>query len=173
MAKGRKILVLVGLLSLALLTWPPAGSAQYLGEVIWTATITQKETGPVVPPETATLTAGLTRVGGNYYSLQGLVTGIPYPVVLSGGGVLSGDTLILTSSSGQKEEAHTTKAGSVVYLAINRTTLNGEFFEVGAKFNTVSRTFQSQYTAGTLTRTGGISTLGMSFPGANNLLLGK
>lgn len=173
MAKGRLLLVLTGLLNLALLTWPPAGSAQYLGEIIWTVTITHKESGPVIPPETATLTAGLTRGGGNYYSFQGLVTGTLYPLVLSGGGVLSGDTLLLTASTGQQEEMDNSKSGGVVYIEVNRTTLNGTFFEVRTKFNTVSRSFQNQYTAGTLTRTGGISTLGMSFPGANDLLLQK
>lgn len=155
---------------LTLLTLADKAAAQYLGEIIWTATITHHETGPVIPPETTTVTVGLTRTGGNYYSFRGHVAG-SYPTILNGGGVLLGDTLCLTGSSAQQEEFDHRNSGGVVYIELNRTTLNGTFFEVRTSFNTVGASFGNHYTAGTLTRTGGISALGMSFPGATGLLL--
>lgn len=149
---------------------PQAGLAQYLGEIIWTATILERETGPVSPPQTATGRIGITRVGGNYYSVQGYVESAD-PMVFSGGGVLIGDTLYLTCTSSQRHTDESWRDAGTIHIELNRNTLGGEFYDIGRDFNTSNRQFMDRYTRGTLTRTGGISTLGLAQPAASMLLL--
>lgn len=170
MTKRFSVLLLLLGVGLFPLTLAQPAAAQYLGEVIWTATITETETGPLTPPSTIPIKAGITRVGGNYYSVQGQsLTGDPY--VLSGGGVLLGDILYVSCATSQRATNTTWRDTGVLHAEVNRLTLNGAFYEVGRDFDPTYRLFKDHYAAGTLTRTGGISTLSISLPGKDLLLL--
>lgn len=166
----KKMMVLLVVGSWLGLLLPQAGLAQYLGEVIWTATILEKETGPVTPPITATGRIGITLVGGNYYSVQGYVEA-PDPMTFSGGGVLIGDTLYLTCASSQRHSSESWRDAGTIHIELNRNTLSGELYDIGRDFNTETRQFMDRYTRGTLTRTGGLSTLITGKTSANMLLL--
>lgn len=164
-------LLILGL-GLLLLTPPQPAAAQYLGEVTWTATITETETGPLTVPLTITIKAGITRVGGNYYSVQGQsLTSNPY--ILSGGGVLLGDILYVSCATSQRSNSTSWQNSGILHAEVNRITLNGSFYEIGRDFDPTYRLFKDHYAAGTLTRTGGLSTLTSSLPGPGLLLLDK
>jgi hypothetical protein len=123
----------------------------YLGQTTWTGTITASTDSPEALGKSFTITGGITRVGDIYYLFQGYRT-VPQdnPHVFSGSGVLLNGQLTLTCSS-----SHLSTDGDrntdVMNITLNQSDLNGSFFAVGHHF---TGTFEQNYNAGTLTRTG-------------------
>ena len=157
----RKAVVCVFLVSwgLLILGAPAVVATQYLGETIWTVSLTQDEYGP--KSQTFTMTGAITRAGGTYYTMQGYtIAPGDGPYILSGGGVLIGETLYLnlTGTRLHTDSPDNWRDSSVVQFQINKTTLNGTFFEVSHDFKLSSTgpspIFGNKFAAGTLTRTG-------------------
>ena len=128
----------------------------YLGKTTWTFTITdstdESEIGGSI-----TCTGGISKVGDEFYIFQGYII-VPNdgPVVMSGSGFMSGNTLTLTLCVSQFHTSNSWRDGSVLHISIDKTTLDGTFYEIGYDFNTDpdDRIFDNRYSAGTLTRTG-------------------
>jgi len=94
----------------------PLQASQYLGEVTWN--------GLDDEGFAFTVKAGISRVGGSYYEIQGQVLNTPEGLgIFSGGGVLVGDNVIcsltLTLAS---------KSVLIMQVTINKTTNNGTFW---------------------------------------------
>lgn len=94
----------------------PLQASQYLGEATWNGL---DEHGFAF-----TVKAGISRVGGSYYEIQGQVPNTPEGLgIFSGGGVLVGDNVIfavtLTLAS---------KSSLIMQITINKTTNNGTFW---------------------------------------------
>ena len=159
MKKKAVVFVFLVSLGLSILGAPSVVAAQYLGETIWTVSITQDEYGP--KSNTSIMTGAITRAGGAYYTMQGYANPPgDAPFILAGGGVLIGQTLYLTLTASQ---LHTNSPDnwrdtSVVQFQLDKTTLNGTLYEVGHDFKLSSAgpspIFGSQFAAGTITRTG-------------------
>ena len=135
------------------LTIPNAMADTYLGQTTWTVEISESSSNP--PGVTLTLTGGITRVGGTYYLFQGYV--LPpdgdLPFVLSGSGVLIGKNLLLTLTTSQEHTSSWRDTG-VLRATIDKTSLNGSFYEVRTDLDLSDKTFHREYSLGTLTRTG-------------------
>jgi hypothetical protein len=152
-------LVVMASVCLLILGVPGQGAAQqYLGETTWTVSITQNKHGTVSPPETFTFTGAVTRMGGTYYTVQGYAT-VPSdnPDIVSGGGVLIGNTVYLTLTHSLLH-TDTNRDSAVLHLELDKATLNGTVYDVGHDFDTAtegpSPVFSDHFSAGTLTRTG-------------------
>ena len=180
MKKKAAVCVFLVSLGLSILGAPAVVAAQYLGETIWTVSLTQDEYGP--KSQTHTMTGAITRAGGAYYTMQGY-TIVPgdEPLILSGGGVLIGETLYLnlTSSLLHTDSPEDWRDSGVVQIQINKTTLNGTFYAVYHNFKLSSTgpspIFGSGFAAGTVTRTGPAINLtpGASMGSTSLLLLEK
>jgi hypothetical protein len=135
-----------------------AGSVNYLGKTTWSVTITD-DNKPEKIGAIFTMTGGISKVGDEFYLFQGYVSqGTDGPFIMAGSGVMIGNTLFFTLSESQKHTSSTWRDSGVMHVTIDKTTLNGTFFDIGHDFNTDagSRTFDQRYTAGTLTRTGAV-----------------
>jgi hypothetical protein len=147
----------------------------YLGKTTWTVTITD-HTDPSAIGQTFTLTGGISKVGDEFYLFQGYVTFIADdPIVLSGSGFQTGNTLIFTMCRSQGHNTGSTQQywrdGGVVRASIDKTTQNGSFYDIGHDFNTNTRAFRQRFTAATLTRTGAPIPMGASLAPQQLLLL--
>jgi hypothetical protein len=169
-------LVVIASACLLILGAPGLGAAQqYLGQTTWTVTKTQDKHGPVNPPQNFTFTGSITRMGGAYYTMQGYVN-VPAdgPFIAAGGGVLLGNLLYLTLSTSQRHVG-TDRDSRVLHLELNKTTLNGTYYEEGRDFDTAtagpSPVFSDHFSAGTVTRTGPAINLTPGAPAATSLLL--
>jgi hypothetical protein len=94
----------------------PLQASQYLGEVTWD--------GEDAEHHTFTVKAGISRVGGSYYEVQGQVPDSPEGLgIFSGGGVSVGDNVIFSV-------AMTLASQSVIIMQItmNKTTNQGTFW---------------------------------------------
>ena len=124
------------------------------------------------------MTGAITRMGGDYYAMQGYVNATgDGPVIFSGGGVLIGETLYLTLAATQQHTSNDWLDTDVIHVQLNRTTLNGTFYGVGHDFKTSSAGpspfFDSRFTEGTFTLSGPAILLGTSMVAPNSLLLLK
>jgi hypothetical protein len=100
----------------------PLQASQYLGEVIWN--------GQDADAHTFTVKAGISRVGGSYYEIQGQVPDSPEGLaIFSGGGVLVGDNVIFSVSM-----TLATQSTSVMQVTINKNTNQGTFWIRDASF---------------------------------------
>ena len=134
-----------------------AGSpVNYLGKTTWTINITDSTQQSDIGMS-GTLTGGISKAGAEFYLFQGYII-VPNdgPVVMSGSGFMSGNTLTLTLCVSQFHTSNSWRDGSVLHISIDKTTLDGTFYEIGYDFNTDpdDRIFDNRYSAGTLTRTG-------------------
>jgi hypothetical protein len=173
MKKGTVALVIIGTVWVLLLGSPSRGAAQFLGESVWTVSITQTEHG--AKSQTFTMTGAITRAGTSYYTMQGYVN-VPGdgPFILAGGGVLISDTLYLNLNTTQFHTDNWRDTG-VMQVQVNKNTLNGSFYEVGRDFDVNSAGtnpfFDSRYTSGNITRTGPLINLVPGTGGSLSLLL--
>ncbi len=132
-----------------------AGFVNYLGKTTWTATITD-DTKPNKIGATFTVTGGVSKVGDEFYLFQGYVTvGTDGPFIMTGSGVLVGNTLVFTLSESQRH-TDTWRDGGVMHVEIDKNSQIGTFYDIGHDFDTKSstRVFDQRYTAGTLTLSG-------------------
>jgi hypothetical protein len=148
-AKSRKfILVLTSVIMSSLIMVSHATAMRYIGQVTWTATQTQNESGPITPINFP-ITVGISQMGGSYYIVQGIVN-LPSgaPVIISGGGQIVDSDLVLTMSGFRDDVPWV--AGSSVYVKVNKTSLNGILKVINNNFNPSTHMFNSSYVAGTL-----------------------
>jgi hypothetical protein len=151
-------LIMVASVCCLVLGLPGQGAAQqYLGETTWTVTKTKNQNGSITP-KSATLTAGITRMGGQFYTMTGSIDASPNGyVILSGGGVLIGNTIYLTLTTSQ-QRADAERDTSVLHAELDAATLNGSFYDVELDFDTstfgLNPVFPSKYSEGSVTRTG-------------------
>jgi hypothetical protein len=133
-----------------------AVSLNYLGKTTWTFTITDSTKQSDIGGS-ATVTGAISKVGDEFYLFQGYVI-LPDdgPVVMSGSGFMMGNTLEFTVSMSQNHTSNTWRDSSTGRLSLDRTTLNGTFYDIGHDFKTdpADRRFDGRYSAGTLTRSG-------------------
>jgi hypothetical protein len=172
--KGTIVLLVLAAVWLVILGAPSQGAAQYLGQSTWTVSVTQNEHGTV--SESATMTGAVPHVGGAYYTMQGYanVHG-DGPFILSGGGVLIGETLYLNLATAQLHTDNDWRDTGVMHVQLDKTTLNGTFYEVGHDFKLSSAgpspSFDTRFTAVTLTLTGARIVLSSNLAGPTSLLL--
>ena len=162
--------VILGILLLSVLVISNAWADRYLGETTWTVTITSSSDDN--PPEAITLTGGISRVNSSYYLFQGYVldpNSLDPPVILSGSGVVIDNNLILTLKVSQDHPSGWRDTG-VLRATLNRTTLNGTFYEVHTDLSP-DRTYDEGYNIGTLSRSGKTIPLNPVMAPINQLLL--
>lgn len=128
----------------------PLQASQYLGEVTWNCTDSLGHD--------FTMKAGLSRVGGSYYEIQGQAAMIPGdpPPIFAGGGVLVGTNLILTQTMTQMESKDDGYNNAIVMrVTIAQPTFTGTFWMVnhGGYDLTSGQFVGPTYTTGTLTCT--------------------
>jgi hypothetical protein len=100
----------------------PLQASQYLGEVTWD--------GQDEEAHTFIVKAGISRVGGSYYEIQGQVPNSPEGLaIFSGGGVLVGDNVIFSVSMTLE-----TKSTLIMQITINKNNNNGTFWIRDASF---------------------------------------
>jgi len=169
------IVLLAGLM--LVLTTPIWGEAapQFLGETSWTVTQSQSQSGSIVPPKTFTVTGGITRQGGSYYSFQGYtLVASAEPLIISGGGVLIGNTVYFTLTGSQKYNPG--RMSEVLQAKVDKNTLTGTYYSVQFDFDTSTigpNPFLAfYYVAGSMDRTGPPINLTPSAGAASMLLLG-
>jgi len=149
------VLALTSLLILGLnITGALGTNVNYLGKSTWTATVTQTTVQGVPVGTKFTITAGISKVGDEFYMMQGYVTtDTDGPFVISGSGFLMGTTLIFTCSESQQHTGVNRDSG-VMHFSINKTDWSGSFYDIGHDYDTAQGTFDSRYTAGTLVLSG-------------------
>ena len=123
-------------------------ASQYLGEVTWTYS------------GGGTIKAGISKVGGSYYEVQGQVANPNGTIIFSGGGALVEETLMLSAVSTQVE----TNAGgtyhnsTVLQISVDPVTYKGSLWMVTTWYNPAyNPPFGQSYDSGTLDKTGGPS----------------
>ncbi len=133
-----------------------AGAQSYVGKVCLMSTVTERQAGPVTPPELFAVEVDVTNLGGTMYAIAGAVADLPdQPALVTGIATVIGGEMYMNMTLTQ---AHT---DGWMDTGINRTKLNlatmtGTFYEVGHDFNTVNRTFDNtRYTAGTVSVSSG------------------
>jgi hypothetical protein len=151
-----------------------ASNVTYLGKTTWTATITDSFPDATKITGTFTVTGGISKVGDEFYLFQGYV--IPSgdgPFVMSGSGFMNGSTLVFTLSESQQHTSETWRDSGVMHIEVDKTNLSGTFYDIGTDFDTgPARTFGNhRYTAGTLTRSGGLIPLAPGLTASQLLLL--
>jgi hypothetical protein len=157
MKKATVTLFILAAVCMVLLSAPSRGLAQYLGESTWTSSVTYNKHGTA--SGSFSMTGAITRMGGTYYTMQGY-TILPNdgPLILAGGGVLIGETLYLNLTVAQQHTDNSWRDTGVLHLQLNKTTLNGTFYDVGHDFDTdsigPSPVFDSRFETGTVTLTG-------------------
>lgn len=157
--KKASIFVCTMVLLLVFLCVPGWGAPRYLGESTWTITITMDEDGQVSGSNTGTVKMAITQMGGSYYTVQGYLE-MPDdgPFILSGGGVLIGDTFYFTVTGSQKHTDSDWRDTDIMQIQMNKDTLNGTFYSVGHDFDEssagASPDFDTRFTSGTLTLAG-------------------
>ncbi len=144
---------------------PLQAAPQYLGEVTWNGTSAG---------HAFTMKAGLSRVGGSYYEIQGqatMATGDP-PTIFAGGGVLVGTKLILTVTATQIEKkGDTYNNTTVMRVTIAKSTFSGTFWMVNNWYDLTIKQFGHTYTTGTLACTSTVFPLVPNSQAATSLLL--
>ncbi len=156
---GRRISILaltaLLVLGLSIANAQAVNSVNYLGKSTWTVTITESTTVPSNVGATFTITGGVSKVGDEFYLFQGYVTaGTDGPFVLSGSGFLMGTTLKFTLSTSQEHTNSQWRDSGVMHVSMDKTTLNGTFYEVALHYDRGAKKFDQSFTAGTLVRSG-------------------
>lgn len=145
--KGALVLGIV-----ATTLFPAGAMAQtYVGKFCFSSTITERESGPVSPPETIPFVSqfDVTHLGGNAYALVGSIAIPDQPFVTTGlATVIGGD--IYANMTGTQSHPDSWRDTGVNHTRINLATLSGSFYEVGHDYNTSTRTWDDRYTAGTV-----------------------
>lgn len=138
---------------LALMLFPAAGAmAQtYVGKFCFSSTVTERETGPVSPPETFAIVSqyDVTHLGGNAYALVGSLAIPDQPFVTTGLATVIGSDIYVNMTSTQSHP-DSWRDTAVSQTRINLATLSGTFYEVGRDYNASTRTWDNRYTAGTV-----------------------
>ncbi len=129
-------------------------SVNYLGKTTWTATITDDTKAQKIGTS-FTITGGISKVGDEFYLFQGYVTaGTDGPFVISGSGFMMGTTLVFTLSESQEHTSDTWRDGGVMHVSVDKSSLNGTFYDIGHDFDQGTRAWDQRFTAGDLALSG-------------------
>jgi len=123
-------------------------ASQYLGEVTWTYS------------GGATVKAGISKVGGSYYEVQGQAADPNGTVIFAGGGTLVGGALMLSAVSTQVEtnSGGTYHNATTIQINVDPTTYNGSMWMVTTWYNPAyNPPYGHSYDTGTLIRISGPS----------------
>lgn len=149
-------------------------SVNYLGKTTWTVIITDDTDDAGNIGDTFTLTGGISRVGDEFYMFQGYVSlADDEPCIMTGSGVVVGNSLLLTLSESQTHNDSAWHNSGVMHVALDRSSLNGTFYDISNAFNTTTRHFHETFTSGTLSRTGPAIPLDVNLAPQQLLLLEK
>lgn len=148
-----------GFFSLVLLVFilfptPSAIAQSYIGTFCWSVTVTEKETGPISPPDTFLSKFDVVYLGGASYALQGKA--LPpgdNPAILAGTAHIIGSDVYMNLSLTQTHVSEPWRDTGAMQVKLSLPGLNGTFYEVGNDFNPSTRTFGPHYSAGTVTLT--------------------
>jgi hypothetical protein len=173
MRKMIAVLALSSFIVLGLVTSNAlAAGVNYLGKTTWTFTITDSTKQSDIGMS-GTVTGAISKVGDEFYLFQGYII-LPDdgPVVMSGSGFMTGNTLEFTVSVSQYHTSNTWRDSSTGHLSLDRTTLNGTFYDIGHDFKSdpADRRLDDRYSTATLTRTGSAIPLNGSLAGVSLLL---
>ena len=131
----------------------PATADSYLGEFCWSISFTQNETGSIAPVNSFAR-MGVATMGGNYFTLQGIVSTADDPVAASGGATLSGSQVFVTLAYSQDQSASRShRNAGTVRMTLNTLSLGGTIFIILNEFDLTGHAFSSGYRAGTATFT--------------------
>jgi hypothetical protein len=146
----------------------PAAAFQFLGEYTWNVHETMSEEGPV--DKNYTMTVGLSKISSTYFQVQGRILIPPANTlfaIISGGGVLVGDDLLLTLHYSLIPTVD--YATGQIHAQINKTTGGGTFYRIGEHFGPPS-SFGTDFSSGDLTIVGKIPVLTTTLAPLNLLL---
>jgi hypothetical protein len=149
------ILAVMAVMIIGLLA-APLQASQYLGEVTWTYA------GDL------TVKAGISKVGGSYYEVQGEAVTPNGTIIFSGGGAVVNGTLMLSAASTMVEtnSGGTYHNATTLQISVNPSTYDGSMWMVTTWYNPVyTPQFGQSYDTGSL-----IKTSGPSNPAATPLL---
>ena len=160
----RRILILaltaLLLLGLSFASALAASSVTYLGMSTWTATITD-DTDSGQLGATFSVTGGISKVGDEFYLFQGYVNpGNDGPFIMSGSGILIGNTLYFTLAESQ-QHTDSNRDGGVMHVEIDKTTQNGTFYDIGHDFDNSSRLFYQRFSRRESNRYGNLNKHGI------------
>ena len=126
MKKGKIVFFCIATLCLVFMCMPSWGAPQYLGESTWTLTITMDEHGVVSEDFSGTVKMAITRMGGTYYTVQGYVD-IPDdgPFIMTGGGILMGETIYLSLSGSQQHTDNNWRDTGILHVGSYKSSFNG------------------------------------------------
>jgi hypothetical protein len=101
-------------------------ASQYLGEVTWTAQDSESQTW--------TMKAGISKMGGSYYQVQGQVPDAPFPfdggtAIFSGGGALMGGNFVFNGTMTNTQNDGTPHI-TTFQITIDKSSFNGTFWSV-------------------------------------------
>lgn len=144
----RSVVFLAILTGFVVLSATSTMAGTFLGEFCWSVTINEDETGPITP-QTFPARMGVTNMGGNYFTLQGLATSPSGTSVLQGTGVLSGGQVLMNLT--RSESSPGSRDSGIIHFTLNASSLNGSLSEIGHYFNTTSRQFSTYYSGGNVT----------------------
>jgi hypothetical protein len=128
----------------------PVQAQTHIGTVCLSSVINERETGPV-EPETVVARYDVTNLGGNAYSVTGYVDITNEPFVTTGQGVVINGVLIMNITTTQRHVAGWRDTG-INQTRLDLTTMSGSFYEIGRDFDPTNKTWDSRYTAGTVSR---------------------
>lgn len=150
----RGIVIFLAIIAIILFSnVPKAIAGDYLGEFCWLFQKTEDEHGPKVEGPFL-MRAGVTYMGGAYYTLQGVLDAPSGPSILNGGAVIVGNEVLVTAN--ESHDHGLTKPyrdSGIVQMRINLSNLNGSWWNVRNDFDTLTRSFNDGYAAGTVTFT--------------------
>jgi hypothetical protein len=128
---------------------PRAIAGDYLGEFCWSFLKTENENGPKVEGPVL-MRAGVTYVGGAYYTLQG-ISGISDPVIFGGTATIVGNKVYMTLNETQGTSQW--RDSGIIQVQLDISTLNGNLWDNYVSFKTNTHEFGAGYAAGTMTFT--------------------
>lgn len=133
----------------------PAIASAYLGQFCWQLHLAENQYGE--QDLTLDMVAGVSHVGDNYFSLQGMIevpSDVGNDVIVQGSAVAGGGQVHLIMNSFQDNRSATydqTLWSGTAQALLSISTLSGEFLAVDAGFDLPGKTGVVEYWRGTLT----------------------
>jgi hypothetical protein len=133
-----------------MVTLPAA--AQIGDDLCLKVTLREDEGGPLTTPKKFTMNVHLATVNGTHFTIWGKVV-VPQDgaFYVGGTGILESTRLTMNLTTSQKHTDSWRDTG-VMQVIYNISTNAGTFYEIGRHFDTLNRTFDQSYSAGSLVK---------------------